>query len=511
MAETDLQLKAIDALVHIHTVIKNLRPYSSVNSSITNFIEMLYLYLLDILRQDAPLVFAELEKNSQLQAKLLNQQEHETINASSLLDIFLVFSVKSISCDKHLGKEELDIFIKLLAKGPKSAQNEEGLHNLMMENKITHIHPDNKTLEPVAKDQGIVAKQDIAKDGISESIAAMEKVFTRLNTMHGAIESLPSEEKKEEIKRLSIQVAEWIEMETTVTPTYKEICHRLQPLLQEFINYRFFAEADLIIDVFSKINNGALKKDDKVREVSLEVLRKLASDDNINILFKEVHINEKNKTPSFAFQILTGFGDIIIYKLLNILRHDTDSKKRINTIHIIEEMGQMAIPAIRKKITADDPWYFLRNMAYILGRIGHENSADILRPLLLHEDKRVSREAFKSIGQIGGNKKGLLLLSVLSKVDKELRVNIIEMLGKIKCTEAVPNLLDMLKNKSSMAKEDQISMQEKICKALGSIGSPEAIKTLSEIAESKSILGIGSYPKEVKHAAERALEDIRRK
>ena len=174
-------------------------------------------------------------------------------------------------------------------------------------------------------------------------------------------------------------------------------------------------------------------------------------------------------------------------------------------------MGQRAIPAIKQSINSNAPWYYLRNMAYILGRIGNETSADILQPLLLHKDKRVRKEAFKSIGQTGGNKRGPLLLSVLPQADQELRINIIEMLGKIRCTEAVTDLLDMLKNKSSMAKDEQISLQEKICNALGAIGSSEAIKTLSEIAESKSFLGIGSYPEEVKYAAKRALANIKRK
>jgi hypothetical protein len=47
-------------------------------------------------------------------------------------------------------------------------------------------------------------------------------------------------------------------------------------------------------------------------------------------------------------------------------------------------------------------------------------------------------------------------------------------------------------------------------KKFGAIGSPEAIKTLSEIAESKSILGIGSYSKEVKYAAKRVLASIKK-
>jgi HEAT repeat protein len=508
MSDTDLQLKAIDALVHMHTAIKNRQLYTPVNPTITNSIEMLYLHLVDILRQDAPLAFAELEKKALLHEKLLNQQEHETINVSSLLDILLGFGVKNISFDKDLEKEELHIFINLLAKKPKTVHDENGLPKLMLENETAHIQPDNKVYVPMEKDQEIVSDLDIAEDRISESIAEMQKVFTRLKSMDGAIESFPSEEKRDLIKRLSVRAAEWIEMETTVTPAYKKICHSLQTLLQDFISHGFFAEANPIIDVFSKINTGALKKDDEVREVSLEVLRNLASENNIYILFREMNSNEKNKTTE-ACQILAGFGDIVINKLLNIVRDSSDSKERIRIIHIIEDMGHAAIPAIKASIAINAPWYYLRNMAYILGRIGNETSADALRALLLHKDKRIRKEALKSLGQTGGNKRGPLLLSFLPQAEDELRVNVIEMLGKIRCTEAVPNLLDMLKNKSLIAKDEQIFLQEKICSALGAIGSPEAIKTLSEIAESKSFLGIRSYPEEVKHAAKRALEDIK--
>jgi len=510
MADTDLQLKAIDALVHLHTAIKKAQLHQPVNPAITNSIEMLYLHLVDILRQDAPLVFTELEKKALLGENVSNQQKDETIHISALLDILLGLGVKNISFDKDLEKEELYIFINLLAKNPKTVHDEVGSPKLMMENQTAQIMPDNKVAVTIEKEHDIVSGLNITEDRISESIAKMQSVFTRMKAMDGAIESLPSEEKKDMIKRLSVRAAEWIEMETAVTPAYKEICRRLQTLLQDFITYGFFAEANPIIDIFSKINTGALKKDDEVRQVSLEVLRLLASENNINILLKEFNTNKKNESIE-AFQILTGFGDIIMNKLLNILRNASDSKERIGIIHIIEEMGHRSIPAIIASINMVAPWYYLRNMAYILGRIGDETNADILRDLMLHKDKRVHKEALKSLGQIGGNKRGPLFLAFLPQAEGELRVNVIEMLGKIRCAEAVPGLLDMLKNKSLISKDEQISLQEKICNALGTIGSPEAIKTLTEIAESKSILGIGSYPKEVKSAAEKALANIKRK
>lgn len=383
------------------------------------------------------------------------------------------------------------------------------------------LHKDEAVnIEPVyeetfipEKNQIITPDIDIEESAISDIIAEMEKAFVRLNAMPGTIESPPSEEQKDLLKKLSLRVAKWVETETAVTPAYIEICNRLQILLQNFIRHGCFIEAHTIIDVFSKIYTGSIIKDHEAREISLDILRYLASDDNINILFKQIKIDEKKGSPGspyILYLILAGFSDIIINKLLNSLQDTSDSKERISIIHVIEEIGQRAIPTIKERITPNAPWYLLRNLAYILGRIGSETSVYVLKPLLFHKDKRVRAEAYKSICQIGGSKKGQLFLSVLSQADLELKINIIDMLGKIKCTEAVPDLLTMLKDKTPLAKNEQLSLQEKICGALGSICSPEAIPTLTEIAESKSFLGIRSYPEEIKYAAKKALANIKK-
>ena len=561
MANVDLQLNAIDALVHIHSAIKNDQQYSSANPAITNFIETLYLHLVDTLRQDAPLVFAELEKNALSGENISDKKDDETIHVSTLQDIFFGLGFKSFSFDEDPEKEELHIIINLLKQKRKPAQDEAYLPGPAAENnteqifpdneayltmekgqevvtgpdkteqifpdnevyltlereqevvtgpdKTEQIFPDNKAYPTLEREQEVVTGPDNAEDKIPEGVASMEKVITRINALDGAIESIPSEEKMDMLRKVSIQSAEWIEKEDAVTPEYKELCRRLEALLQEFISNGFFAEAMPIINVFGKIYDGTLKKDDDIKEISLKVLRNLASTNNFNILFKEINTNEHDKKNE-ASQIFAGFGSLVIDKLLDSLRKDSDSKTRISIIHIIEEMGPAAIPAIKASINMNTPWYYLRNMAYVLGRIGNESSVDVLKPLLLHKEKRVGKEAFKSIVQIGGNMRGPMLLSMLFLVDQELRVNIIEALGKVKCKEAVTDLHNMLKSSSMMAKSD-ISLPEKICNALGAIGSPEAIKVLTAIAESKSILGIGSYSKEVKYAAERTLAYIKRK
>ena len=524
MTDADLQIKAIDVLFNMYSSLKNVQLHGAESPLVANSIEKLYMHLQEILKQASPFVFAESEKKALLCGILLNENEQKTIHVSSLLEILRDFGLQSISFEKGLLREELQIFIRLLAKNPKVVQFDGGLLKLIKENKIAHIYADKKTYVlsekhkeiphvDINKDKAESPETHIlpVEDSISKDISGMMNALSHLGEMDGSIESLSSKQQMELISRLSGQVIEWIKIKTAVTPDYKKICLDIQKLLQEFIKHKLFDEVIPIMNVFNDIHTGALQKDNKVREVSLEVLRNLASENNINILFQELHTNENNKKNE-AGQLLAGFGHILVNKLLDTIRNSNESKERIRTIHLVEEIGRGAIPVIKERIiNINAPWYFLRNLAYILGRIGDETIADILQPLLLHKDKRVRMDAFKSIVQIGGNKKGSVLLSVLHQVDQEFRVTIIEMLGKIRFSEAVPDLLDMLKIKSSLAKDDLISMHGKICIALGTIGSAEAVEALTEISESKSFLGIGSYPTEVKYAAKRALESINRK
>ncbi len=509
MAAKNLQIKAISTLLQLLASMKNTQICPDVNPSIMRSIETLYSCLLEKVRREDPAFSAELERNKVLEGQVYNQEENEKIIIPYLFDLLQGLEIKDVSVDKNMGKDELHIVINLAPPSSPVELKEALLTDLAAETKMAQPQLCDQASMPVGKDQESISDIMIDENLIAENIADINKALNRLSEMEGTIESFFSEEQRELIKKSVRQVVQWLESENTVTPAYKSICLTLQKLIEDFIKYKLFAEANPVIDVFGKINTGILRKNEEIRQISMEVLQNLASEQNINILFNEIDINEKNKTTE-AFQIFFGFGEMIMKKLLDSVRDANDSKERIRIIHIIQELGERAIPAIKESINMNAPWYYLRNMAYILGRIGNYSSADILRPLLLHNDRRVRIEALKSIHQIGGNKRGPLLLSVLQQVEHELAVNIIETLGKIKYYEAVPDLIDMLKSKSSLTKDEQIALQEKICSALGVIGSSEAIPVLTEIAESRSFLGIKAYPDDVKNAASRALAKIKR-
>ena len=96
-------------------------------------------------------------------------------------------------------------------------------------------------------------------------------------------------------------------------------------------------------------------------------------------------------------------------------------------------------------------------------------------------------------------------------VEEEFKPVIIEVIGQSKAADAVPFLMDLLKDKPLIASVTRTTLEEKICTALGAIGSPDAIDLLSNITATKSFLGLRAYPEKVKAAAARALISIQTK
>lgn len=323
------------------------------------------------------------------------------------------------------------------------------------------------------------------------------------------IENLSPGRKKEIIESVSGRLIEWIKIETSITPAYRTICKYLQNTVQGFINQLRYAETIQFLDILNDINSGTLEKSDSIREICAQLISNLATEENVTLLFKEFHTNEHDKKDE-AGKILFWFGDITLKHMLDNLMESIDGNERVRIMQLIIGTGQRAIPLVMERIHENVPWYYLRNIAYILGQIGNEESAGALQPFLLHENERLRQEALKSISRTGGNRRGKLLITALNSMDEKFKLSVIEALGSAKAADIVPDLLNILTTRPFVTTAARILMEENICVTLGAIGSPEAIPVLSEIAETKSFFSISTYPEKVKAAAARALESIRK-
>ncbi|MCX5855737.1 MAG: HEAT repeat domain-containing protein [Deltaproteobacteria bacterium] len=745
MTDSEIQEKAIEALVIMNTAIINLRLYPPTNAMIVKTIDRLHDTLLAISEEIDALIFAESDRNLLVSGEPLSQKYLEKPQVAIFLMLMINWGIKSITFNKGLDKSELTSFLEIMGKKPDDVKKEKGMEQLISEGKMPHIQINQKFYVSTDQDHQIVARMDIKdediieymtsedpssvldpeklkeiakdpewisrifqsgmrhlvdKDGAASPIALSESMLHMLRTldeisehadkerisqlaaksisdmdadliatiitrnMEGLLENRlfdqivglidhekfkqvagklhqafddasmegkgpdsekiesaqqayqhlmntdkgvelqhqiqekqarEKEERKNKIREIKEKVHDffnkleggipdesaakslpemvdtlfsegetemaetiidrltgnllgdnpgirtgaseslakilvslsgkrqtdiltghsdklltWIKSETVLTDAFKTICTQLKDLAQSRIQNHRFVDSLPILEAFWDISSRPLDEDGGIPSVASDTLREAATADILEILLEEFRTDKTNQRKD-AGRNLVMMAGYSISRLLDILRDSEDSSERVLFLNLIPEIGHAAAPAVIERIEESASWYYLRNLARLLGRVGGEEHAIILAPLLVYDDPRVQREALKSVNTIGGTRKGEILLNALSQCDDHLKAGIVTALGSLKHRDAVKPLMEMFKSKSTLSADMKIDLQEKICLALGSIGDKEALPFLTEVSKQSGLFGLKAHPPKVKAAAGKAVDMITRK
>jgi len=97
--------------------------------------------------------------------------------------------------------------------------------------------------------------------------------------------------------------------------------------------------------------------------------------------------------------ILVRYGAWSAGPLLDRLLIEQDKGMRKVLLSLLIRIGEPAVPAIVARLR-DLPWYFLRNLCFILGEIGASGTVPGLVRMLAHKEPRVRREAIHALGKL---------------------------------------------------------------------------------------------------------------
>jgi len=190
--------------------------------------------------------------------------------------------------------------------------------------------------------------------------------------------------------------------------------------------------------------------------------------------------------------------------LIKVLGELKNSKTRRVVCDALSEIGKNSIEFFTPFMD-DRRWYLVRNITYILGRIGKEKAIPYIQKAFNHEDIRVRREAVQALGLIGGPKAVSLLAKDLTDKDARIRAMAAINLGKIGKTIGLAALLEVVQSKDFQKKE--APEMKAFLDAIGMVGSNEALPVLQQLLERKSLFGIGKM-EGVRGGAANALATI---
>jgi hypothetical protein len=172
--------------------------------------------------------------------------------------------------------------------------------------------------------------------------------------------------------------------------------------------------------------------------------------------------------------------------LIKILGDLTNSKGRRMLCDVISEVGKDRTDLIVPQL--DDPrWYLIRNLVYILGKIGQETSMPHLHKVYGHGEPRVRREVVQAVALIGGARAMGLLTKALKDSDLRIRSMAAINLARVAKKAALPALLEVIQGKDFPKRES--AEVKAFFDAVGSIKANDALRPLQQILEQKGWFG----------------------
>jgi hypothetical protein len=171
--------------------------------------------------------------------------------------------------------------------------------------------------------------------------------------------------------------------------------------------------------------------------------------------------------------------------LCELLGNLSGSKPRRIICDALSKVGKNSIE-LMAPFLEDKRWYLVRNIVYILGRIGRKKAVPFIGKALQHEDVRVRREALQALGLIGGPEAMQHMIRSLEDQDIKIRGNAALNLGRMG-EEALAPLTERMLSKEFYKKE----MQEikAFFKAVGMIRSNHSIPLLYSLLEGRKWFG----------------------
>jgi HEAT repeat protein/CRP-like cAMP-binding protein len=301
-------------------------------------------------------------------------------------------------------------------------------------------------------------------------------------------------------------LAGWLAEEKRLSDPYRRMGLQGRDWTRAMLHRGHYGAAEPLLEALGGIMTETAA-DPTRRAFAAEMLRGVAGQGTIDHLLEAAQA-EGAPTPGSPGRSLALLLGVALDRLLDRLRDSHDMSERVRLIKVLSEVGGFSPQILVERIKGGGPWYFLRNLVLLLGKLGGEPHAAVLVPLLNHEDVRVRSEALNALHAIGGGMREKALLGALKTADERLRLSIVSMLGAMESSAAVPHLLQLLEARTLIGTRSRSELEEKICAALGRIGSPEALPVLQAIAEKKGLVPLRTYAAAVRQAAREALNAI---
>ncbi len=265
----------------------------------------------------------------------------------------------------------------------------------------------------------------LGESALAEETAIRERALSLLSTV---TKSSLEQNERPILLVLAHDFCRWLEFETELLPGFLVLYKRFEAVLAWLLNNSCWVEADEVITLLHRIREGSLQKSEAIKRFTDNSLGNLAKKSIVEKLTDEYLL--ENEQQLLLENILKSIGHKAVVYLLNRVIHSPNRTARLVLLELIPTFGSSAIPTLKECLEKNPPWAVVRNIIYIIGRIGQDVNYVLIDRFFDHSDERVQLEMIKCVEKLGGQFKIRRLLAGLFVVNDRLKIHILHLLVK---------------------------------------------------------------------------------
>lgn len=180
---------------------------------------------------------------------------------------------------------------------------------------------------------------------------------------------------------------------------------------------------------FKKILDGNNEEDERKR-LARKILSVAGSESVVNLLGEIMDSGQEMEEKIFEdfVRFLDKNALVPFMKILGELKSIQGRKIVIDALVVL---GIKDIATLAKGLT-DSRWYVVRNIIYILRKIGDKRAVDYLLKTVRHGDIRVKKEVIRALGELGGTGVLQILRDCLEDPEIQVRSAALRALGSMR-------------------------------------------------------------------------------
>ncbi len=554
MPKSSIQADAVQTIMAINNAIRTLRLYPSGNPMIQDALDKVQRSVSFLLSQTEQVVFAEAEKVLIVDDQPLNEKILQRPQVRAFLNTMIELGVRTLSLQRGLGFYELHVFLELLSGEADKIAAAGGMAALVKRRHLPHIRIDEKRFVALDKGQRIAPAKEAneaepeagaasPQTGISETPGAGPQEVTRvlysgLQPFADLAQGGRSAETQAVFDQLLAGLADLdggsgsrtggqkgapglgLESGTLASllnqsfatepdhssPAVESLFAHIKAVVQTHLRNGRFRSAGRILEALdSAAANSACPAG--MRNLIRTLMESIAEESLLHGLIKS-HLEGSPAIQEVIARILRLLMPAPADFMLEQLRVTDIRRERSHLMRLLPELGDGLRGPVLHRIGNGGPWYYLRNLAGLLGKIGRPEDLPVFERLLANPDPSIQREALSGLYTVEDERRGEILLRFLPDADEHLKINVVTLLGALAYRPAAAPLTAMLESFAPRYPKAGEALAEKICVALGRIGDTAAIPALSKILEPHGLFSRGPA-EQVESAARQALALLR--